>query len=127
MSCAVLVLSGCASSPMPEKSSVDKAKAAEQVARPLYRCDNTSEFLLGLTDKQATLDGVGKFFAGQMQRSVLERDNNPNTQSYRSPDMSAEFGLGKEGKEAVLRLHKVPAVLHCRQISSTVDAAETMR
>jgi hypothetical protein len=127
LAAAMLVLSACASTAMPEKSSADKANAAAQAARPLYRCDNTSEFLLSLADKQATLDGVGQFFAGQMQRTVLERDGNPNTRSYRNPQVSAEFGLGKDGKDAIVRMSSVPLVLRCRQVASTVDPAQTLR
>ena len=76
---------------------------------PLYRCDHGIEFTVKFVDNSAVLDGP-------RANEVLLRDaggQGPVQAVYSNTHMRAEFGLGPDGREAVLRYPLLPLVARC--------------
>jgi len=76
---------------------------------PLYHCEHGIEFRVKFIDDTAVLEGPG----GQ---DLLQRDaggEGPRQTVYSNPRMRAEFGLGANGREAVLRYPLLPLVARC--------------
>lgn len=101
LSLAILAgaLAGCAA-PGPGSSG----------ALPHYRCDHDFGFTVRFEGDSALLD------AGPRGTDVLLRDAGgltPQQIVYSNPRLRAEFGLGPNGREAILRYPLLPLVAHC--------------
>ena len=95
--------SAVSSSAAPSSSSVPGAA-------PHYRCDNGMEFTVHFADDSAIVD------AGARGREELPRDAGgatPQQTVYSNTRMRAEFGLGVNGREALLRYAQPPQLAHC--------------
>ena len=93
---AVSALAGCVGS-------------TRQSAAPLYRCEHGIEFTARFIDDTAVLDGTRGY-------DVLYRDAGGQGEQqavYSNPRMRAEFGLGANGREAVVRYPLLPLVARC--------------
>ena len=94
-----LLLTACASSPVPSAS----------VPGVVYRCEQAEGF-------QVTFGADSAVLTGPRGRQELLRDAGgltPQQTVYSNAGLRAEFGLGAEGREAVLRTLKPAAVLRC--------------
>ena len=99
MLCAALLLSACATAPV-------SSPALPGVA---YRCEQAEGFQVVFGTDSAVL-------TGPRGRQELLRDAGgltPQQKVYSNATVRAEFGLGPEGREAVLRTVKPSAVLRC--------------
>jgi hypothetical protein len=121
--CWVVALGGCASPPPAQSPPLAPAPAAAPAApaapvepaapRPAamrYQCDHDVNFTVEYGEDSATVDVSGH------GHEVLPRDAGgvtPRQTVYSSEHMRAEFGLGADGKEAVLRYAEPPLVLRC--------------
>ena len=84
---------GCASQPAPE-------------ALAQYRCEHNIDFTARFVDDSVLVRDT----RGQ---DVLYRTAGQPPGRYSNPRMSAEFGLGASGREAVLRYPMLPLVARC--------------
>ena len=103
--CALLpvLLAACAVTPQP----------IVPVSGVAYRCDQGEVFNVTFGNNAAVL-------TGPRGRQELLRDAGgltPQQTVYSNAGIRAEFGLGVDGREAVLRLAKPAAVLRCVQES----------
>jgi hypothetical protein len=73
---------------------------------PLYRCEYGIEFTARFADDSVVVEGTRGY-------DVLTRAAGSTTRTYRNPRMSAEFGLGATGREAILRYPLLPLVARC--------------
>ncbi len=80
-----------------------------------YRCEAGVQFSARFSDDSVTLDSSRGY-------ELLFRDTKPQTTNaaeeprpheYRNLHMSAEFKLGKDGREALLRYPLLPLALRC--------------
>lgn len=77
--------------------------------RPLYRCEHGIEFTVRFVDDSAVLDGSGA-------NAVLFRDaggQGPQQAVYSNSQMRAEFGVGPNGREALLTYPLLPLTARC--------------
>ena len=77
---------------------------------PRYRCDHDVAFTVRYGDDTVTVD------AGTRGSELLLRDAGgvtPQQTVYSNPRLRAEFGLGANGREAILRYPSPPLVVHC--------------
>ena len=84
-----------------------------QATLPHYRCDKGIDFSVNFVDDSAVLNGSGG-------KDVLFRTaggQGDMQRFYSNPRMKAEFGLGANGREAVLRYPLLPLVVRCVQDS----------
>jgi hypothetical protein len=96
--------------PAPDVPPVPRAASAPRPGWTRYRCDHDVSFTVEYGDDSATLE------VAQHGREVLLRDAGgvtPQQTVYSSERMRAEFGLGADGEDAVLRYADPPLVLHC--------------
>ena len=96
-----LLLSACASAPVPSAS----------VPGVAYRCEQAGGFQVTFGKDSAVLTGL-------FGRQELLRDAGgltPTQTVYSNASLRAEFGLGADGQGAVLRTVKPAAVLRCVQ------------
>lgn len=113
-------LGGCASPPpaaTAPPAAVAPAASAAPAAPPVtaglqrYRCDQAIEFNVRFDDGTAMLD------AGPRGKEVLLRDAGgatPQQTVYSNTRMRAEFGLGSNGREAILRYAQPALTAHCQ-------------
>jgi hypothetical protein len=87
-----IALAGCAQT----------SSAPEAAQR--YRCELGIEFSARFSGDSVALDTSRGY-------ELLFRDGKPN--EYRNPRMSAEFKLGKDGREALLRYPLLPLAARC--------------
>ena len=100
---AAAALSGCAAEAPSTSGSPGEAPAR-------YRCEHDIEFTVRFVDDSAMLD------AGPRGADLLLRDaggTTPQQTVYSNGRMRAEFGLGVNGREAILRYALPPLVAHC--------------
>lgn len=74
-----------------------------------YRCENGLEFSVRFVDDTAVLEGNRGY-------SLLYRDaggQGPQQTVYSSPALRAEFGMGRNGKEALLHYPLLPLTARC--------------
>ena len=106
--CTASLLTGCASLPdLFGRSALGTDTA--------YRCAQAEGFNVAFGTDSAVL-------TGPRGRQELLRDAGGLTSRqtvYSNADVRAEFGLGVDGREAVLRLAKPAAVLRCVQDPGT--------
>lgn len=96
---AGLILAGCAQAP------------SVPVASERYRCELGIEFTARFSDNSVTLDTTRGY-------ELLFRDAEPSPNAakpnaYRNARMSAEFKLGANGREALLRYFALPLAARC--------------
>ena len=117
---AVAALSGCTSAvlaPGPAADTLPQGRAGEP-QRPFhpaaglvqYRCDQGLEFTVRFVDDSALLDSTSR---GQ---EVLLRDAGgvtPQQSVYSNARLRAEFGLGADGREAILHYLAPASAVHC--------------
>ncbi|MDO9404109.1 MAG: hypothetical protein Q7T87_08770 [Polaromonas sp.] len=99
----VAFAAGCASGPGGQSAGPLPQQA------PLYRCDHQIEFTARFVDDSVLLDSTRGY-------EVLYRDAGgvtPAQRFYSNPKMKAEFGLGNNEREAVLRYPLLPLVARC--------------
>jgi hypothetical protein len=80
-----------------------------------YRCELGIEFSARFSGESVSLDttrGYEMLFRDAKPQSTSTADP-PKPNEYRNPRMSAEFQLGKDGKEALLRYPLLPLVVRC--------------
>ncbi len=92
------------SAPGSTLSAGDKA-ASKGV---FYRCEQGIEFVARLVDDSAVLDGSRGY-------DVLYRAAGSTVPNYKNLRMSAEFGLGPTGREAVVKYPLLPLAVRCAQ------------
>lgn len=73
---------------------------------PLYRCEYGITFTARFADDSVVVEGTRGY-------DVLTRAPGSSARHYRNPHMSAEFGLGASGREAILRYPLLPLVARC--------------
>jgi hypothetical protein len=96
---AVALLSACASGP-------DTSAPAQR-----YRCEANVEFSARFSGESVAIDSTRGYEL--LFRDAKPLPNPPKPHEYRNPIMSAEFNLGKDGREAMLRYPLLPLVLRC--------------
>jgi hypothetical protein len=121
---ASVALAGCANAPRPAPPPTaiapaaqtepvqprPPASAAASSQEPRYRCDHDIEFKVRFDDGTAQIDTVGR------GSDTLFRDAGgvtPQQSVYSSTSLRAEFGLGRDGREAVLHYASPPLEAHC--------------
>lgn len=103
-------LAGCVSAPTPPPppaaASEPPQPVAPQASLPHFRCDHDIEFTVRFGDGTAQID------AGAQGSETLLRDAGgvtPQQTVYSSTRLKAEFGLGADGREALLH-YASPAI-----------------
>ena len=109
--CAMTVLPALLSACMtaPFSAMVPESSTALWAAAQPYRCEQAEGF-------QVTFSTDSAVMTGPRGRQELLRDAGgltPQQTVYSNAVMRAEFGLGPEGREAVLRTVKPATVLRC--------------
>lgn len=103
------LLSACVTAPSSPMAPVPEASTAPWTAAQAYRCEQAEGFRVTFGKDSAVL-------TGPRGRQELLRDAGgltPQQTVYSNATVRAEFGLGPEGREAVLRILKPAAVLRC--------------
>jgi hypothetical protein len=101
MSLAVLVaviLAGC-------------AQQGSAPAGQRYRCEHGIEFTARFSGEAVALDTSRGY--EMLFRDAKPLPDPPKPNEYRNPLVSVEFGLGSEGREAILRYPLLPLVARC--------------
>lgn len=84
---------------------------------PVYQCEHGIAFTVRFADNTAVLSGIRTAAgnSGAADQDLLLRDaGGQGSQTfYSNPRMRAEFGLGANGREAVLRYPLLPLVARC--------------
>lgn len=96
---ASALLAACANGP-------SNAPLAER-----YRCEMGIEFSARFSGESVALDTTRGYEMLFKDAKPLPEPPKPN--EYRNPRMSAEFQLGKDGNEALLRYPLLPLVVRC--------------
>lgn len=96
---ACALLAACANDP----SNVPPAQR--------YRCEMGIEFSARFSGESVALDTTRGYEMLFKDAKPLPEPPKPN--EYRNPRMSAEFQLGKDGNEALLRYPLLPLVVRC--------------
>lgn len=73
---------------------------------PHYRCEQGIEFTVRFDRETAVLDSTRGF-------EVLHRLPGASPDSYSNPRLSAQFGMGASGREALLRYPQLPLAARC--------------
>lgn len=115
-------LAGCAAVSLPPPPPLANVTPAEpQATAPAappsgqrYRCEQDLTITVQLASDSATVD------AGPRGREVLGRDAGgltPRHTVYSGPRLRAEFGIGADGREALLHwLAPQPQTVRCTQV-----------
>jgi hypothetical protein len=123
VSSVLAAVAGCASDPLPSPAPVPPpmpapvpapaSPPAPAVADPAvsrYRCDQDTAFTVRFQDGSAVID------AGARGSETVLRDAGgltPEQTVYSSTALRAEFGLGPNGREAVLHYRSPALEAHC--------------
>lgn len=101
----VSALAGCVMAPHAA------APVRDEPAALAYRCEDGQRFTAQLDDEAARLDGL----AGGPDALLRDAGGlTPAQRVYAGPRLRAEFGLGPNGRGAVLQvLQPAPSVLQC--------------
>jgi hypothetical protein len=76
-----------------------------------YRCEHGLEFSARFSGESVALDTTRGYEL--LFRDAKPLPNPPKPNEYRNPFMSAEFNLGKDGNEALLRYPSLPLAARC--------------
>jgi hypothetical protein len=76
-----------------------------------YRCELGIEFSARFSGESVVLDTSRGY--EMLFRDAKPLPDPPKPNEYRSPRMSAEFQLGKDGNEALLRYPLLPLMVRC--------------
>lgn len=95
----IALLSACANTQNP-------APPAQQ-----YRCEMGIEFRARFSGESVSLDTTRGY--EMLFKDAKPLPNPPKPNEYRNERMSAEFNLGKDGNEALLRYPLLPLVVRC--------------
>jgi hypothetical protein len=76
-----------------------------------YRCELGIEFSARFSGESVSLDTTRGY--EMLFRDAKPLPDPPKPNEYRNPRMSAEFQLGKDGNEALLRYPLLPLVVRC--------------
>jgi hypothetical protein len=76
-----------------------------------YRCEMGIEFSARFSGESVALDTTRGY--EMLFRDAKPLPDPPKPNEYRNPLMSAEFQLGKDGNEALLRYPLLPLVVRC--------------
>jgi hypothetical protein len=98
-SIAMLALAGCAQTP------------SAPVASERYRCELGIEFTARFQDNSVALDTTRGYEL--LFRDAKPLPDPPKPNEYRNPRMSAEFKMGANGREALLRYPLLPLAARC--------------
>ena len=96
--------------PQPQQAPSPPPVAQHSPPPPHFRCDHGIEFTVRFDDGTAQID------AGPQGSDTLLRDAGgvtPQQTVYSSTRVKAEFGLGDQGREAVLHYVSPPLEAHC--------------
>jgi hypothetical protein len=115
---ALAALGGCASEPQVPLAPAPpalvpvppKPEPPAPATSPHYRCESNLEFSVRFADDSALLD------MGPRGNETLLRDAGgvtPQQTVYSNARLRAEFGLGAQGREAILRYIASPQVVRC--------------
>lgn len=105
------LLSACVTAPSGPVVPVPEASVSPWTTSQTYRCEQAEGF-------QVTFGTDSAVLTGPRGRQELLRDAGgltPQQTVYSNANLRAEFGLGAEGREAVLRTVKPAAVLRCKR------------
>jgi hypothetical protein len=94
-----LMLAACASTPSIEPPA------------QRYRCELGIEFTARFSGDSVALDTTRGYEL--LFRNAKPLPEQPKPNEYRNPRMSAEFQMGKDGQEALLRYPLLPLVVRC--------------
>ena len=104
---AALLAAGCAAPP-------------QDASRLRYLCQHGQQFEARLYEDAALLEG-------QNARQQLAREaSDGGALGYSDGTLHAVFGLGADGREALLRYAGIPEAVHCRLTDSAVDAVRAV-
>jgi hypothetical protein len=91
---------------------------AAEAAVPHYRCELGIEFTARFQGESVTLDSTrGYELLFRDAKPLPNPADPPKPNEYRNARMSAEFKLGANGREALLRYPLLPLVVRCIQQS----------
>ncbi|MBS7808854.1 hypothetical protein [Variovorax sp. PCZ-1] len=76
-----------------------------------YRCEMGIEFSARFSGESVSLDTTRGY--EMLFRDAKPLPDPPKPYEYRNPRMSAEFQLGKDGNEALLRYPLLPLAVRC--------------
>ncbi|HYF44474.1 MAG TPA: hypothetical protein VEA35_18765 [Ramlibacter sp.] len=114
---AAAALAGCAAvelGPLPPVSAPVQASSETAAPGLRYRCEQDLAIRVELASDSATVD------AGPRGKEVLLRDAGgvtPQHTVFSNPRLRAEFGVGADGREAVLHwLQPQPRSVRCSRI-----------
>jgi hypothetical protein len=99
MMAAIALLSACANT------------AHKELPAQRYRCEMGIEFSASFSGESVALDTTRGY--EMLFKDAKPLPDPPKPNEYRNPRMSAEFQLGKDGKEALLRYPLLPLVVRC--------------
>lgn len=99
ISAALIMLSACAGLP------------TEEAAAQRYRCELGIEFSARFAGESVALDTTRGY--EMLFRDAKPLPDPPKPNEYRNAIMSAEFQLGKDGQEALLRYPLLPLAVRC--------------
>ena len=97
--CASTLLAACA-------NTASNAPTAQR-----YRCEMGIEFSARFSGESVALDSSRGY--EMLFKDAKPLPDPPKPNEYRNERMSAEFNLGKEGNEALLRYPLLPLVVRC--------------
>lgn len=109
MAVLAVLLSACVTAPSSPVARAPEAGIASWAISQTYRCNQAEGFQVTFGTDSAVLTGV-------RGRQELLRDAGgltPQQTVYSNASFRVEFGLGPEGRDAVLRVVKPSAVLRC--------------
>jgi hypothetical protein len=99
MLAALSILAGCA----------QQGSAADAGQR--YRCEHGLEFTARFSGESVALNTTRGYEL--LFRDAKPLPDPPKPNEYRNPVASVEFGLGQDGREALLRYPLLPLVVRC--------------
>jgi hypothetical protein len=87
------------------------ARTSHESQAHRYRCDLGIEFSARFSGDSVSLDSSRGYEL--LFRDAKPLPDPPKPNEYRNPRMSAEFSLGQDGQEALLRYPLLPLTVRC--------------
>jgi hypothetical protein len=91
------------------RTHTDKGSSSPSTER--YRCEHGMEFVARFSGEAVALDTTRGY--EMLFRDAAPVPQPPKPHEYRNPVMSAEFKLGADGREALLRYPLLPLAVRC--------------